>query len=179
MARRLERLQGGESRRCQGNSVIFEMPRPCWSLLHPELTELGGKRLNCHRKIISPSTQMADILHKPPWLFYEEDEKMQNYIVFYVHFNSIKLFCILNRKALAWDQAFRPPRPLTFIEVMWGLYLLYAVIQLSKCDVPFLQMGIQRLKGFNMTWSIRPILELGLKSSQSDCKRQYFPTVWI
>lgn len=93
---------------------------------------------------------MADILHKPPWLFYEEDEKIHN----------------------------RPSRPLTFIEVMWGLYLLYAVIKLSKYDVPILQR-LRRLKGFNMTWSIGPILELGFKSSQSDCKTHYFSTVWI
>lgn len=104
-------------------------------------------------------------------------KKMQNYIIFYIHFNSIKLFHTLNRKALAWDQAFWPPRPLTFIEVTWGLYLLYAVIQWSKYDVPVLQMGLWRLKGFNMTWSIRPIVDQGFKSSQSDCKTHYFPTI--
>lgn len=68
---------------------FFEMPRPCWSLLHPELSELRMKWLNCQRKITSPSTQVADILHKPPWLSYEEDEKNAelHYILYSLQFH--------------------------------------------------------------------------------------------
>lgn len=68
---------------------FFEMLRPCWSLLHPVLSELRVKWLNCHRKITSPSTQMTDILHKPPWLSYEEDEKNAelHYILYSLQFH--------------------------------------------------------------------------------------------